>query len=208
MNSEPPVLALLRELAALAGTGLGFTSDPYDRERYQRIAELSHLLVAERLEVTAAAVAAALDHEPGYVTPKVDVRGAVIADGKVLLVRERSDGRWALPGGYADVNLAPSEAVEAEIVQESGYQAKAVKLVAALDRRRHHHAHPLLLHCYKLFFLCRLEGGEAAVGLETTEVGFFPEDALPDLSLGRCTPEQIRLCFEHARRPELPTVFD
>jgi ADP-ribose pyrophosphatase YjhB (NUDIX family) len=208
MNLEPPFLPLLRELAALAGTGLGFARDPYDLERYGRIAELAQLLIAERIDAPLTRIASALAEEKGYVTPKIDVRGGVISDGRILLVRERSDGKWSLPGGYADVNLSPSEATEAEIVQESGYTARATKLVAVLDRRRHHAAHPLLLHCYKLYFLCEPTGGSAATGIETSEVGFFAPDALPDLSLGRCTPAHIRLLFEHRARPDLPTLFD
>jgi len=207
-NLEPFLLPLVRELAALASTGLGFTQDPYDRERYQRISELATSLISAEFGLPATEVAIAIDAGPGYATPKIDVRGAVFRDGQILLVREVSDGKWALPGGYADVNLSPSQAIETEILQESGFEARAVKLVAVLDRRRHHQAHPLLLYCYKLFFLCELTGGAAATSLETTEIGFFPIDALPDLSLGRNTEAQIRLLDEHRSHPELPTVFD
>jgi ADP-ribose pyrophosphatase YjhB (NUDIX family) len=205
---EPALLSRLRELAAIAGTGLSFTRDPYDRERYERLAVLAAELIADGFGLPADRVALALGDEPGYVTPKIDVRGGVIHDGKILLVREATDGKWALPGGYADVNLSPAEAVEAEIRQESGYEARTVKLVALLDRRRHHQAHPLLLHCYKLFFLCELTGGAAATSLETTEIGFFAPDALPELSLGRNNPEQLALLFEHHRQPALPTLFE
>ncbi len=132
---EPEFLSRLRELAALAGTGLGFSRDPYDIERYTRIAELSRLLIAEGIGASEQQIAIALEEEAGYVTPKIDVRGGVIRDGRILMVRERSDGKWALPGGYADVNLSPAEAIEAEIVQESGFTARATKLVALLDRR-------------------------------------------------------------------------
>ncbi len=208
LNSEPTLLAHLRELAAIAGTGLGFTRDPYDRERYERLKVLATLLIAESYRLPPEQVALALIEEPGYVTPKIDVRGGVISDGRILLVREATDGKWALPGGYADVNLSPAEAVESEIVQESGYTARAVKLVALLDRRKHHQAHPLLQHCYKLFFLCELTGGAAATSLETTEIGFFAPDALPELSTGRNTAAQIQLLFAHHANPALPTVFE
>ena len=208
MTGEPAELAMLRELAALAGTGLGFAQDPYDLERYARVGELARLLIALRTGAAPARLAVLLDEEKGYVTPKIDVRGGVIRDGAILLVRERSDGKWALPGGYADVNLSPAEAIEAEIQQESGYTARAVTLVAVLDRRRHHAPHPLLLHCYKLFFLCALTGGAPATGIETSEVGFFAADALPELSPGRCNAAQIELLFRHHATPGLPTLFD
>lgn len=206
--AEPAALPLLRELAAIAGTGLGFARDPYDRERYERLAVLARALIAAGTGLPEGEVALAIENRVGYVTPKIDVRGGVIRDGRILLVREASDGRWSLPGGYADVNLSPAQAIEAEIAQESGFTAAADKLVGLWDRRRHHPGHPQLLHCYKMFFLCRATGGAAATSLETTEIGWFAEDALPELSLGRCTPWQIGRLFAHHREPGLPTEFD
>ena len=145
--------------------------------------------------------------EHGYATPKVDVRGGVFRGAEVLLVRERSDGRWTLPGGWVDVNDAPSAAVAREIFEESGYHARPVKLAALIDKNRHPHP-PGVHHIYKLFFLCELTGGSPATSIETDAVGFFAVDALPELSLGRNTEAQIRLLFEHHARPDLPTVFE
>ena len=138
------------------------------------------------------------------------MRGAVFrADGRILLVRERSDGKWTLPGGWADVGGTPSENVTREIFEEAGFRVVAVKLLAAFDRNRH--GHPVMLHhVYKLFFRCEITGGEAAVGgtPETAGVEFFAEEALPPLSTGRVTAAQIGRLFEHYRQPDRPTDFD
>src|SRR5262249_827687 len=145
--------------------------------------------------------------QAGYATPKVDVRGAVFRDDAILLVRERSDGGWTLPGGWADVNDSPGDAVVREIFEEPGYQTRAIKLLALYDRNKHGHPpHPF--HAYKIFFQCELIGGEAATSHETDEVGFFREDAIPELSLTRVMPQQIARLFAHYRHPRCPTHFD
>ena len=125
----------------------------------------------------------------------------------MLLVRERSDGRWTLPGGWVDVNDAPSQAVAREILEESGYQARAVKLAALVDKNRHPHP-PGIHHIYKLLFLCELLGGRAATGTETDAVGFFPLTALPQLSTGRILASQIQRLYQHQRDRTLATDFD
>ena len=133
--------------------------------------------------------------------------GGVFRDDQVLLVRERADGRWTLPGGWVDVNDAPSEAVAREIYEESGYRARAVKLAALIDKNRHPHP-PGVHHIYKLFFLCELLGGDARASNETDAVEFFPVRDLPPLSLGRVLASQIERLYEHRLDPSLPTDFD
>jgi ADP-ribose pyrophosphatase YjhB (NUDIX family) len=125
----------------------------------------------------------------------------------VLLVRERSDGLWTLPGGWADVNETPTQAVLKEIEQESGFRARVLKLAALFDRQRHGHGSSLF-HSWKAFFICEITGGEARGSYETDEVGFFGLHALPPMSLGRSTPRQVERMHEHHLRPELPTEFD
>jgi len=151
--------------------------------------------------------AVVIGRDKGYATPKVDVRGAAFRDGRILMVRERSDGLWTLPGGWCDVNETPGESVVKEIREESGFEARAVKLAALLDRRKHPHPSQFH-HVYKLYFLCELTGGEAQSSIETDAVGFFAEDDLPPLSVNRITQGQIELMFRHERERELPTTFD
>lgn len=208
--AEPDWLGWTRELQAIAQTGLAFTRDPYDRERYEMLRSLASRVMAAHTAAPAARIEALFAGESGYATPKIDVRGAVFdADGRVLLVREvADDGRWTLPGGWADVNLTLAESVAKEVREESGYEVRVRKLAAAWDRTRQ--GHPAgAFSCCKLFFTCEVAGGAAATGLETSEVGWFAADAVPkDLSLGRVLPGQIRRMFAHARDPALPTEFE
>ena len=145
--------------------------------------------------------------EDGYATPKVDVRGAVFRDGRILLVRE--SGLWTLPGGWADVEDTPAQAVERETREEAGYEVRATRLLMCLDRTRHPHVPPRPWRIYKLFFACELVSEERApLGSETDAAEFFAADALPQLDLGRVTPGQIARLFEHAADPRLPVDFD
>jgi len=145
-----------------------------------------------------------------YPTPKVDVRGVVFRDGRVLLVRELSDGRWALPGGWADVGESLAEAVVREVREESGYDTRAVKLLAVANLGRYQDGRLLRPNIYKLFVRCELVGAEPAAidGAETSEAAFFGESELPELSSPRGTPAHLARLFEHARNPDLPTDFD
>jgi ADP-ribose pyrophosphatase YjhB (NUDIX family) len=196
-----------RKVQAIAQNGLAFTHDPYDRERYTELTELVASILSTELDIPVAQAKGFWEGEEGYVTPKVDVRGGIFEDGRVLLVRERSDGKWTLPGGWVDINDSPSGAVVREIREESGYQARAVKLAALVDKRRHPHP-PGIHHIYKLFFLCERTGGAAAVSSETDAVQFFEVQALPELSTGRVLASQIERLHQHQLHPELPTDFD
>jgi ADP-ribose pyrophosphatase YjhB (NUDIX family) len=208
MSHEPKWAGWARELQAIAQTGLHFSESEYDRERYRTILEISVEIFALYSGESPALIRGILDKETGYATPKVDVRGVVFRDGKLLLVQERSDRLWTLPGGWADVNDSPSEAVEREIVEESGFQAKAERMLAIFDRAKHGHEPPFPFHVYKIFLLCRLEGGEAEATMETTGVEFFGEDEIPPLSISRVTREQILFCFEAKKNPAGPCRFD
>ena len=146
--------------------------------------------------------------QTGYATPKVEVRGAVFRDdGQILMVRERDDGAWTVPGGWADAGEPPSAMVVREVKEESGFDVVARKLAAVYDRTKHPHP-PSPNSAYKLMFICDLLGGEAKPSFETPEVGFFPRHALPTLSIARITPYQMEQLFEHAAHPEWPTAFD
>ena len=201
------VLEWARKVQAIAQNGLAFSKDPFDRERYAQLQELVVSLLSQELQIPTPSVRAFWQGERGYATPKVDVRGAVFQQDRVLLVRERTDGRWTLPGGWVDVNDSPSQAVEREIREESGYQARAVKLAALIDKNRHPHP-PGVFHIYKLLFLCEITGGSPATSAETDAVQFFALGALPELSTGRILASQIERAYQHRLNPALPTEFD
>jgi ADP-ribose pyrophosphatase YjhB (NUDIX family) len=209
MTAQPraTVLVWARQLQAIAQNGLAFSRDPFDRQRYIQLQELAVSMLSTELEVSADTTRTFWDGEHGYATPKVDVRGGVFEAERVLLVRERSDGRWTLPGGWVDVNDAPAAAVAREIREESGYEARAVKLAALVDKNRHPHP-PGVHHIYKLFFVCELTGGSPRASDETDAVQFFPVNALPELSTGRVLAPQIERLYQHRLNPALPTDFD
>jgi ADP-ribose pyrophosphatase YjhB (NUDIX family) len=197
-----------RELQAIAQTGLAYDPNVYDRERYEAVARVAVELLAAGSGAPVETVARLFVREGGYATPKVDVRGVVFLGDALLLVRERSDGLWTLPGGWADVNETPSEAVEREVREESGYSTRATKLLAAYDRDAQGHP-PMQYSVYKLLFLCEPLGDpEPLTGHEVGEVGFYREGEEPPLSLSRVTPAQLRRVWEHRRRPDLPADFD
>lgn len=200
-------LAWARRLQVIADAGLTYSREPFDRERFEALREIVAEILADHAGADLGAARLLLDGEQGYATPKVDVRAAVFRDGRILMVRERSDRLWTLPGGWADAGDAPSAAVEREVREESGYEARARKLALVYDRDRHGHP-PFAFAIYKLFFVCELTGGAPAQSLETEDVGWFPADALPALSLTRVNPAEIERLFAHHRDMSLPTEFD
>jgi ADP-ribose pyrophosphatase YjhB (NUDIX family) len=207
MPQEPQWLSIAREVRAIAQTGLAFTADGFDQQRYQRLRELAALLMAQGSASEQESILELLRQEKGYATPKVDVRGAAFADGRVLMVREISDGKWTLPGGWADINQTAGECVVREIAEESGFKARALKLAAVYDyQKRHPPRH--IDSIYKMFFICEIIGGAACASDETSEVAFFPRNELPPLSLGRTTAAEIDRMFEHRENPQLATDFD
>lgn len=206
---DPRWLRWARELQAIAQTGLAFTTNQYDIERYERLRDLASEIMAAGSDASVEQIRALFAAQSGYTTPKVDVRGVAFVDNRILLVRElRDGGRWTLPGGWADVNDSPSEACVREIREESGFIARAVKLLAVYDRSRHPHSPPHPFYVYKLFFLCRITGGSATTSSETGGAAFFAEHEIPELSISRVTPQQIARFFDHLRHPEWPTDFD
>jgi ADP-ribose pyrophosphatase YjhB (NUDIX family) len=171
------------------------------------MAQIAGELLALESKLSPEQLQAAWAVEDGYATPKIDVRGAVFRDDQVLMVKERVDGKWTLPGGWADVNDTPSHAVEKEIEQESGFTARAIKLAAIFDRNRHNHP-KFLFHVWKMFFICEITGGDFRTSYETTDVKFFPVDRLPELSTGRTTAAQIQRVYRHHLDRALPAEFD
>ncbi|MBD2500114.1 NUDIX hydrolase [Anabaena azotica] len=204
---QPKWLEWTQKLQAIAQNGLTYSENPFDIERFKQVRAIAAEIMATYTNVEHSQVLDLFTRELGYATPKVDVRGAVFRDNTILLVKERSDGLWTLPGGWADVGESPSEVVVKEVFEESGYQTSATKVLAVYDRDRQGHP-PFPFYIYKIFFQCELVGGSPSASMETEEVGFFTEDALPELSLGRVTPKQIQRIFQHYRQPDLPTDFD
>ena len=204
---EPEWLLWARELQSLAQTGLTFAATDYDRQRYTRILEIAAEITEQYTKVPFGEIVEVFRLQPGYATPKIDIRGAIVRDGKILLVRERVDGRWCMPGGWVDVGESPSEAVTREVREESGFLTVARKVVGVYDANRS--GTPLeFFHAFKVVFLCEITGGEATPSDETTEVAFFDPASLPELSENRTGPRHIEEAFRHVSDPSRLPAFD
>ncbi len=203
-----PWLDWARRLQAHAQSGLAYSPNPFDRERFEQIRAVAEEMAALGSGAPLTQIRDSFNAQAGYATPKIDVRGALFQGDRVLLVRERSDGGFTLPGGYADVFDSPKEAVEREMREESGFEVRAVKLAALYDRERQGHTPPHLYRLYKAFFICELVGGEAKESSETCDAGFFELSALPPLSLGRTTARELERMLAHQRDRSLPADFD
>ncbi len=201
------LLELAKRLQAVAQAGLTYTSDPFDIERFQEVQDLGLQLMASHTGLEKTICQEFFNQETGFPTPKVDVRGVVFQENRILMVREKMDGKWSLPGGWADIGLSPREVVVKEVSEESGLHVTPHRLLAVYDKKRHSHP-PSPYHLYKLFIECDIIGGELLPGMETLDAGFFPLHALPELSVNRVTIGQIHRMFELHQHPSLPPDFD
>lgn len=203
----PDWLRWAQQVQAIAQTGLTYSQNAFDVERYEALHRIAAQMMAAYSDAEPEFVEALFHTDFGHATPKIDVRAAVFQGDEILLVRERSTGAWTLPGGFADIGESPGEAIAREVREESGYTVRTSRLLALYDRARHDHS-PVPFYCYKVFFECELLGGEAAGSLETTEVGFFPRDALPEIDRRRVTPAQLERLWEMHRHPDGIADFD
>lgn len=190
-------LEFAKKVHAIAETGLTFKNNEYDAERYEQLKELSFEMLSKLGLEKPEVVKELFAHQKGYQTPKVDVRGVIFEDDKILMVQEKADQCWTLPGGWADVGLTPNENAVKEVWEEAGLEVEPVRILAVMDKKRHAHP-PSPWYSYKIFILCQVTGGKVQAGMETLDAAFFSKDALPPLSVERITKEQIDLMYELA----------
>ena len=195
------------ELQSLAQAGLTYGHDVYDLERYTRIREIAAEMMAEKTELPVEKVTSLFCNETGYQTPKIDTRAAVFQKGKILLVHEKN-GTWSLPGGWCDVNQTIGENTEKETLEEAGFRVRAERLIAVQDRNKHNEP-PYAYGIVIVFLLCELLSGEFVPNIETTEIGwFFGEDLPENLALEKTTKAQIEMCFEAEKDKNWKVLFD
>ena len=203
----PRWLEWAREIQALAQTGSHYAENEYHLQRYQRLMEISAEIVDNYSTLEYPKILVSFNSPKGYATPKVDVRGAVFEDNRLLLVRERADGAWTLPGGWADIGETPSQACEREVWEETGFRVEAKKVIGVYDANRVGELD--LYHAYKIIFLCDLIAGTPRPSDETTEVAFFSRFDVPEnLSGERTAPRHIQDVFANLSDPNQLTMFD
>lgn len=206
-NDFPKWLEIAREIQQLSQTGLAFATNDYEKKRYTRLIEIVSEIIANQSQLEKESVFKYLINHPGYATPKIDVRAAVIKDNQILLVQESTDKCWAMPGGWADVGDIPSQVAVRETKEESGYDVIPKKVIGVFDANRLG-GNLELFHAFKIVFLCDLIGGEAKTSDETLAVKFFPLDNLPQLSLNRTNEKHIEEIKLHLADKHRPTYFD
>lgn len=194
-------------IQSIAQAGLEYGRDKYDLERYKELRQIAAEMVAVKTDIPVAKVYDLFCNEVGYQTPKIDTRGAVFVDGKILLVRENT-GNWSLPGGWCDVDQTIASNTEKEVKEEAGMDVTADRLIAVQDWRKHNVTN-LIYSVFKIFVICKFKGGHFEENIETTEIGFFGKNELPhNLAVEKCTGEQILMCFEAYENPHMPVIFD
>ena len=200
----------ITELQAIAQTGLTYCKDKFDKARYKRLLEITAELLALKSDYQYEKILEFFAKEAGHSTPKIDIRGAVFKNDQMLLVQEKSDGLWSVPGGWADVNLSPSENVIKEIKEEAGFSCSVSKLIGIFDKRKNNLENFDWPHVYKLLFLCKIDSLEQDTfdEDEILDVSFFNSDDIPPLSKGRIDKQQIDLCFKHFYDQALHSVYD
>lgn len=194
-------------IQSIAQAGLEYGRDKYDLERYKELRQIAAEMVAVKTDIPVAKVYDLFCNEVGYQTPKIDTRGAVFIDNKILLVRENT-GNWSLPGGWCDVDQTVASNTEKEVKEEAGMDVTADRLIAVQDWRKHNVTN-LIYSVFKIFVICKFKGGHFEENIETTEIGFFGKSELPhNLAVEKCTREQILMCFEAYENPHMPVIFD
>lgn len=206
MEHQEKWLAWAVELQAIAQAGLQYGKDPFDLERCRRVREIAAEIVAHQSELPVEKVRELFCGETGYQTPKLDTRAAVFQGGRILLVRENT-GKWALPGGWVDVDQSVYGNTVKEVWEEAGLEVTPVRLIAVQDREKHNRPVYAWKVC-KIFVLCVLRGGSFRPNMETTASGYFALEELPPLAEEKVTAEQIEMCFQAQRADHWETLFD
>ena len=198
----------IKRIQALAEIGLDYSTISYDRERYEELHEISLQILEYITDVPVEKIIPVIQEKNGYKTPKVDVRAVVFNEkGQILLIQEKVDKRWAMPGGWSDIGYSPGEVAEKECFEEAGLKVKATRLLAIMDKQKQNMP-PAFEYVYKIFLLCEKLDNNISTGSETIDVGWFDENNIPELSTPRNTNEQIKMMFEYYSGERNEPYFD
>lgn len=194
-------------IQSIAQAGLQYGKDKFDLERYEELREIAAEMMAAKTDIPTEKIYDLFCNETGYQTPKVDTRAAIFVNGEILLVHE-NNGTWSLPGGWCDVDQSVASNTEKEVREETGLIVDSEKVIAVQDWRRHNvrnYAYGVI----KIFVLCKYLGGEFKKNMETTEIGYFNRENIPqNLAVEKTSYEQIMMCFDAYENSDLPTLFD
>lgn len=205
---EKQLIELANRIRAIAQNGLVYSLNEYDTERYEELLNLSSKITSLVSGHNLSEIKECFSIEKEYVTPKVDIRAVVFnANDEILMVKEKADGCWSLPGGWADVGFSPKEIAIKEVKEETGLDVVPIKLLAVLDQKSHNHP-PALHYAYKIFILCEISGGELSTAFDILDCNFYPQDNLPPLSLNRVLKSQIDLMYQYKNDNGKEVILD
>jgi ADP-ribose pyrophosphatase YjhB (NUDIX family) len=197
-----------KRIKAISDVGLLYASSEYEKERYLELRQISLDLMQEISGLSLGDLQVAFPVAAEYPTAKVDIRGLVLSEeNRVLLVKEMADGKWSLPGGWADVGFSPAEVIAKEVKEETGLDISVERLVAVFDKRKHHHP-PQAAYVYKMVFYCKAPQGQLSKGFDVLDAAYFPIDNLPPLSEDRILKDQIELVFKKVIKKDFDPYFD
>jgi ADP-ribose pyrophosphatase YjhB (NUDIX family) len=206
--SSIAILNYAKRLKAMAHLGLTYANNEFDTERYHELEKISLEMMEMATGQPFEVLSDYFHNQKEYITPKVDVRAVIFNEKKeILMVKEKVDGKWSLPGGWADIGHTPTEIAVKEAFEETGFTVKPLKLLAVLDKRCHPHP-PQLDYVYKIFIQCEITGGESSIAFDILDVNFFDQNAIPELSEDRTLSSQIDLMFEYLADPGKEVVID
>lgn len=207
MNSKSDkLIEYIKEIQSIAQTGLFYVKDIYDKERYERLRDISAEMMALKTELPVETVKTLFCSDYGYQTPKVDTRAAIFKEDKILLVHE-NNGTWSMPGGWCEFNMSPVDSMVKEVKEEAGKDIR-INSVISVQNRDNHNVPPYAYAIVKIFYLCEEIGGNFESNIETTEIAYFAENELPDMALEKCNEEQVHMCFKAYRSSDWTTQFD
>ncbi|MBE7122820.1 NUDIX hydrolase N-terminal domain-containing protein [Bacillus cereus] len=197
----------VKQIQSIAQAGLTYSKDVYDLERFQQLRDISIAMMSNYTKTDWEVVENLFASETGYQTPKVDIRAVIFQNERLLFVKEKSDGKWALPGGWADIGYTPTEVAAKEVLEETGYKVAHFRLLAIFDKEKHQPS-PSVIHIYKIFIGCEIVGGEKKLSIETEDIDFFSENEIPDLSIARNTEWQIKEMFAFMKNRNKERILD
>lgn len=208
MTNELDVFEKIKRIRAIAQIGLVYSSNEYETERYTELLEISNFLTSLITDVDFSTISKCFRIESDYVTPKVDIRAVIFNElNEILLVKEKADGKWSLPGGWADIGYSPTEVVVKEVLEETGLDVLPIRLLAVIDKRCHPYP-PALHYAYKMFISCKIVGGKTTSAFDILDVAYFAKDKLPSLSEERVIKEHVELMFQYNLDPNKETFID
>lgn len=205
-NKRDKLIEYIMEIQSMAQSALFYVKDAYDKERFERLRDISAEMMALKTDLPIETVKNLFCSDYGYQTPKVDTRAAIFKDDKILLVHE-NNGTWSMPGGWCDFNISPVENTVKETKEEAGKDIE-VKSVISVQNRDNHNVPPYAYAIVKIFYLCEEIGGDFNDNIETTEIAYFAENELPNMAQEKCNEEQVHMCFEAYRTKNWRTQFD